>query len=270
MYDIPDALCTLPLPALAQASLSKLLFGAISMLHCLHLNSAVRPDMNRQYFPKHSVKWCAGTLASTTPSTSTLPVRCSSAPLIARNAAAWRIMMPAAICNLHAMAECRSGLSAVLACRQHSACCGHGEQLRHMVVWLPSAADSLALSHFPARSPYHYGFITELKAVGSGFAYENVKHYTMGRISHEMGCVSVAATLYSCWHLQPHQIALRKLWSTRSQAALYQRWRALRVGLLNVIRHHCLSQKRPCQILAARRRAPLLAASTYELRLTCR
>lgn len=38
-------------------------------------------------------------------------------------------------------------------------------------------------------SPYHYGYITELKAVGgSAFAYENVKHYTMGRISHEMGC----------------------------------------------------------------------------------
>lgn len=100
-------------------------------------------------------------------------------------------MMPAAIRNLHAMEVCRSGLSAVLAYRQHSACCGHGEQLRHMVVWLPSAADSFALSRFPARSPYHYGFITELKAVGSGFAYENVKHYTMGRISHEMGCVSV-------------------------------------------------------------------------------
>lgn len=36
-------------------------------------------------------------------------------------------------------------------------------------------------------SPYRYGYVTELRA-SKGFRYDNVKHYTMGRIAHEMGC----------------------------------------------------------------------------------
>lgn len=38
-----------------------------------------------------------------------------------------------------------------------------------------------------ARSPYRYGYITELRA-SKGFRYDNVKHYSMGRLAHEMGC----------------------------------------------------------------------------------
>lgn len=37
-------------------------------------------------------------------------------------------------------------------------------------------------------NPYRYGWITELRAK-NGFKYTNVKHYAMGRISHEMGDV---------------------------------------------------------------------------------
>lgn len=41
----------------------------------------------------------------------------------------------------------------------------------------------------PACSPYRYGYITELRA-SRGFRYDNVKHYSMGRLAHEMGCAS--------------------------------------------------------------------------------
>lgn len=37
-------------------------------------------------------------------------------------------------------------------------------------------------------NPYHYGYITELQAL-DGFQYTNAKHYSMGRLSHEMGLV---------------------------------------------------------------------------------
>ena len=38
-----------------------------------------------------------------------------------------------------------------------------------------------------ACSPYRYGYVTELRA-SRGFRYDNVKHYSMGRLAHEMGC----------------------------------------------------------------------------------
>jgi hypothetical protein len=37
-------------------------------------------------------------------------------------------------------------------------------------------------------NPYRYGYITELRA-SKGFRYDNVKHYSMGRLAHEMGNV---------------------------------------------------------------------------------
>ena len=47
-----------------------------------------------------------------------------------------------------------------------------------------------------ARSPYKYGYITELRA-SKGFRYDNVKHYSMGRIAHEMGCAPGSSTLHA-------------------------------------------------------------------------
>jgi hypothetical protein len=50
-------------------------------------------------------------------------------------------------------------------------------------------------------SPYRYGYITELRA-SKGFRYDNVKHYSMGRMAHEMGCAPLP-TPTSDWAPQP-------------------------------------------------------------------